>query len=197
MLSLTVLFWLMILLFALSGSLRGWSKEVVAASGLILSLFAINQFGFLLINLFGWTTDGLGGDVILAQRRQFYLFATIHLLITFFSFQGPRLSSGLGQRLKPRDNLQDKLLGGIVGAINGYLVVGALWAFLEYQTIGSGSWLQLAPGIPYPFDATVIVRPALDSSAAGIIAHLPIPFLSPYLPYIMVIVFLFLIIVMI
>ncbi len=195
MLSLTVLFWLMILLFSLSGSLRGWSKEVVAASGLILSLFAINQFGFLLINLFGWTVEALGQDV--AYIRQFYLFAGIHLLITFFSFQGPRLSSGLGQRLRPRDNLQDKLLGAIVGAINGYLVVGALWAFLEYHTIGSGNWVQLAPGVLYPFDATIITRPALESSATGIIAKLPIPFLSPYLPYIMVIVFLFLIIVMI
>ena len=195
MLSLTVLFWLMVLLFALSGSLRGWSKEVVAASGLILSLFAINQFGFLMINLFGWTVEALGES--LAYKRQFYLFAGIHLLITFFSYQGPRLSSGLGQRLRPRDNLQDKLLGAIVGAINGYLVVGALWSFLEYHTIGSGSWVQLPPGVPYPFDPTVIIRPTLDSAAAGIIAHLPIPFLSPYLPYIMVIVFLFLIIVMI
>ena len=196
MLSLTVLFWLMILLFALSGSLRGWSKEVVAASGLILSLFAINQFGFLLINLFGWTAQSLG-DPTLASRRQFFLFASIHLIITFFSYQGPRLSSGLGQRLRPRDNLQDKLLGAIVGAINGYLVVGALWSFLEYQTIGAGSWVQLSPGVPYPFDPTVITRPDVGSSAYNIISVLPIPFLSPYLPYIMVIVFLFLIIVMI
>ena len=195
MLSLTVLFWMMVLLFSISGSLRGWSKEVVAASGLILSLFAINQFGYLLIGLFGWTVEGLGEQ--LAYQRQFYLFASIHLLITFFSYQGPRLSSGLGQRLKPRDNLQDKLLGAIVGAINGYLVVGALWSFLEYHTVGSSSWVQLSPGVPYPFDPSIIVRPAIDSSAFNIIAKLPIPFLSPYLPYIMVIVFLFLIIVMI
>ena len=196
MLSLTVLFWLMILLFALSGSLRGWAKEIVAASGLILSLFAINQFGFLLVNLFGWTTEGLG-DPTLAHRRQFYLFAGIHLLITFFSYQGPRISSGLGQRLKPRDNLQDKLLGGIVGAINGYLVVGALWAFLEYQIGGASTWVQLAPGVAYPFDPSIIIRPEVGSTAYNIISKLPIPFLVPYLGYIMVLVFLFLIIVMI
>ena len=197
MLSLTVLFWMMILLFALSGSLRGWSKEVVAASGLVLSLFAINQFGFLILNLFGWTVDGLGGDAELAHRRQFYLFAGIHLIITFFSYQGPRLSSGLGQRLRPRDNLQDKLLGAIVGGLNGYLVVGAIWAFLEYQTTGSSSWVQLPPGVPYPFDPSIIERPPIGSTAYNIIARLPIPFLSPYLPYIMVVMFLFLIIVMI
>ncbi len=196
MLSLTVLFWLMILLFAISGSLRGWSKEVVAASGLVLSLFAINQFGYLLISFIGWTVESMG-DPTLAHRRQFYLFAGFHLLITFFSYQGPRMSSGLGQRLKPRDNLQDKLLGGIVGAINGYLVIGALWAFMEYQTAAPSTWVQLSPGVPYPFDPLLIIRPEVGSSAYAIIAKLPIPFLSPWLPYIMVIVFLFLIIVMI
>jgi uncharacterized membrane protein required for colicin V production len=49
MLSLGTLFWLMVLFFGIIGSLRGWTREVIATSGLILSLFAINQFGHLFL----------------------------------------------------------------------------------------------------------------------------------------------------
>lgn len=196
MLSLSALFWIAVGAFALVGALRGWAREVVATSGLVLALFIVNQFGFVLLNRVGQTAAALGNPA-LAQRPQFYLYTAFLLFLAFFSYQSPRLSGSIGARLRPRDTVQDKLLGAIVGGINGYLIAGAIWSFLEYQHTGAGQWTQLAAGVPYPFDPALIVRPAIGSTAAGLVTDMPMPLLAPYLPYLMVIMFLFVIIVMI
>jgi uncharacterized membrane protein required for colicin V production len=196
MLSLQVLFWITVGAFALVGALRGWAREIVATSGLVLALFIINQFGYTFLDRIGQSAADLG-DPNLAQKRQFYLDTGFLLFLAFFSYQSPRLAGSIGARLRPRDTIQDKLLGAIVGGVNGYLIAGSIWAFLEFTQVGSGQWVQLAPGVPYPFDPALIVRPAVGTTAAGMVANMPIPLLAPYLPYLMVIMFLFVIIVMI
>jgi uncharacterized membrane protein required for colicin V production len=191
MLSLGTLFWLMILFFGIIGSLRGWTREVIATSGLILSLFAINQFGNLFLGL------APTGGAVSPERQRFYYLAILHLIIAFFSYQGPAFAgTRFGERLRVRDNFQDKLLGLIVGALNGYLIVGSLWSFLEYRVQADGSWIQLAIGEFYPFEPTILVRPDLVEFGS-LMGRLPLPLLSPYLPFLVVIVFLFVIIVMI
>ncbi|NJN54498.1 MAG: CvpA family protein [Anaerolineae bacterium] len=196
MLSLSVLFWIVVGTFALVGALRGWAREVVAMSGLILALFIVNQFGYYILSFLGQTPAALN-DPALAARRQFGIYSAIFMLLAFFSYQSPRLSGSISSRLRPRDTFQDKLLGAIVGGVNGYLIAGGIWAFLEYINIAPTQWTGLPPGVPYPFDPALIVRPVVGSTAANMIAFLPIPLLSPYLPYLMVLMFLFVIIVMI
>jgi uncharacterized membrane protein required for colicin V production len=199
MISLGTVFWLMVAFFALIGTLRGWTREVIATSGLILSLFALNQFGFFLISLLGAAADVSADPVsiIAIRRQQFYILATVHLMIAFFSYQGPALAGrALGDRLRVRDSLQDKVLGAIVGAINGYLIVGTLWTFLEFQ-VGAGGYVKLPIGETYPFDTLTIVRPGVDSALISLIDKLPLPLLAPYLPFLVVVVFLFVIVVMI
>lgn len=199
MISLGTVFWLMVAFFALIGTLRGWTKEVIATSGLILSLFALNQFGFLLISLLGAASDVQANlvDMTAIRRQQFYILTTGHLIIAFFSYQGPALAGRtLGDRLRVRDSLQDKVLGAIVGAVNGYLIIGTLWTFLEFQ-VGAGGYARLPIGETYPFDALTIVRPAVDSPLVSLIEKLPLPLLAPYLPFLVVVVFLFVIVVMI
>jgi hypothetical protein len=41
MISLTVLFWVFIILFAIIGAMRGWSKELLVTFSVILALFLI------------------------------------------------------------------------------------------------------------------------------------------------------------
>jgi uncharacterized membrane protein required for colicin V production len=200
MISLNALFWLLIGLLALIGALRGWTKEVITTSGLILSLFALNQFGFFLINLLGVTVDPAAPDAADAlRRRQFYVLAAVHLLITFFSYQGPTIAGPrVTERLRVRDSFQDKVMGALVGAVNGYLLFGALWAFLEYEVGPNGFTQQLAEGVRYPFEMTTLVRPGLNGiPPSPLIDNLPLPFLAPYLPILVVLVFLFVIVVMI
>lgn len=192
MLSLGTLFWLMILFFAVIGSLRGWTREIIATSGLILSLFAINQFGNLLLGFA--PTSG----AIPPERQRFYYLAILHLVIAFFSYQGPTFAgSRFGERLRVRDNFQDKLLGLIVGALNGYLIIGSLWSFLEYRIQSAGQWLRLPAGEAYPFDMSILARPDVAMGLDALMGRLPLPLLAPYLPFLVVIVFLFVIIVMI
>ena len=83
------------------------------------------------------------------------------------------------------------------GALNGYLIIGSLWSFLEYRIQAPGQWLQLPAGEPYPFDFSVLVRPDVAGELGTLMGRLPLPVLEPYLPFLVVIVFLFVIIVMI
>lgn len=199
MISMGTFFWLMVAFFALIGTLRGWTKEIIATSGLVLSLFALNQFGFLLISLLGAAADVSTNpvDMTSIRRQQFYILASVHLIIAFFSYQGPAFAGRrLGDRLRVRDSLQDKVLGALVGALNGYLIIGTLWTFLEYQ-VGAGGYVKLPIGEPYPFDPIALVRPGVESPLLSLIDKLPLPLLAPYLPFLVVVVFLFVIVVMI
>jgi len=200
MISLGTFFWLMVSFFSLVGALRGWTKEVIATSGLVLSLFAINQFGAQLVGILGSVGNAAAAasETVPVERREFYILSIVHLTITFFSYQGPTFAGRrVGDRLRVRDSVQDKVLGAIVGAINGYLMVGTVWAFLEYRVLGANNWIALNPGVPYPFDPLVLARPAIDSTLLSLIGNLPIPLLAPFLPYLVVAAFLFVIVVLI
>jgi uncharacterized membrane protein required for colicin V production len=194
MISLFVLFWVMVVLFAIIGMMRGWSKEVIAMAGLILSLFTINTFGATLVNLLGGVRNELEvGGFDAAMRQQFYVLGTMHILIGFFSYQGVALMRG---RLSGREKFQERLLGLIFGAINGYLIVATLWSLLEYQ-VSPGEWIRLTANLPYAFDPH-LTRPAVDTPAAELLlTHLPLPWLNPLLPILLIAVFLFVIVVVI
>lgn len=194
MISLFAGFGMMVGFFALVGAMRGWSKEVIAMAGLILSLFTINTFGSILVRLLG----GFGGDtpqadIIVQMQRQFWVLGGITLIIAFFSYQSVVL---VRNRLAPREKIQERLLGFIFGAINGYLIFGTLWSLLEYRLTPEG-WLRLPENFPYAFSPTMI-RPIIESPAQEmLLTHLPIPWLIPWLPILIVLVFLFVIVVVI
>lgn len=196
MLSLTTAFWVLVLLFAFVGMMRGWTKEIVVTASVILALFTINQLMSPLFAFIGW--DNNINQPPEVRRWQFFIMSAFLLILAFIGYQGPTLArSRVGDRLTRRDDLQDKLLGFFVGALNGWLVVGSIWSFLEYKIVAANTWLRYTPDIPYPFDPTRISRPAPE--LAPIIDNLPIPFLtqSPYILLLLLILFvLFLLIVL-
>lgn len=196
MLSLTVAFWIMVLLFGVAGMMRGWTKEVLVTSACILALFTINQFMSTLFGFLKWDNN-----IVLApelRRWQFNIMTAFLLVLAFFGYQGPTLArSRVGDRLNRRDNLQERILGFLVGGLNGWFVIGSLWSFLEFRLVSASNWVRFTPDIPYPFNPAHITRPAPE--LASIIDNLPIPFLtqSPYiLPLLLVVVFLFILIVL-
>lgn len=195
MLSLTAAFWIMVFIFAFIGMMRGWTKEIVVTSAVILALFTINQFFSTIFGFVGWNNPATASPEL--RRWQFFAMSMFLLLLAFFGYQGPTLARSRAERLNRRDNLQDRTLGFIVGAINGWLIVGTIWAFLENQLVSASNWVRFPPDVPYPFDPTKIVRPAPD--LAPIIDNLPIPILtqSPFiLPLLMVFVFIFVLVVL-
>lgn len=205
MLSLRAIFWIFLIFFSLIGALRGWAKEIVATAGLVLSLFTLRTFGPTLLGALSLAdVVTIAGDPNRLYRQQFWLLTAIHLFIAFVSYQGPTLSPNVGTRLRRSENVQDKLLGGIVGFVNGYLIVGTLISFLEYRVQRNPAttgleFLPLLPTEPYPFDPSVIVRPFNDLSTQ-IFQVLPLTLFSGnplILPLLLVALFLVVLIVVV
>lgn len=191
MIGLITMLWIMIAFFAIVDMQRGWTRAVIATSGLVLSLFAINQFAPFLFGALGYLDEAFNETI---WRRQIFILATIHLTIGFFSYAGPAFAGKLAGRLAIRDNIQDKLLGLLVGSVNGYLAVGTLISLLQYRLTREG-WVPTTPA-PYPFPTDVLIR---AESVDAISQWLPIPLMTtnPYvLPVLLVLVFLFVLVVM-
>ncbi len=191
MITLDTWFWIMVGLFGIIGMMRGWTKEIVVTAALVLSLFALLTFGHYLIN-------PLAADAVTPQDRvkmQFYVASAIHLVFAFFAYQGPafmrQVSRGrFGERA--RGAIQESLLGFVVGAVNGYLIVGTLWSFLEYNFVAK---LPVDAGVAYPF--ATLIRPEVGSRTWEMISKMPLPLLEGWLPFLVVVLFLFVIIAMI
>lgn len=153
MLELATLVWVFVLVFAAVGLGRGWTKEVIAMAGIMLGLFALHQF------------DGAIRDQLLANssaQLKFVIQSAILLLITFFAYQTRALMGGRAADApdeRGRDATQSKALGGIVGALNGYLVSGSIWYFMHINDY---------PLSPY------IEAPAADTLSLGTVSNLPL-----------------------
>lgn len=195
MISMVTVFWTLVFLFALIGAFRGWTREVIVSSAVILALFTISQFSYTFFKFLG-QDNATTAPTEQVWRQQFYIMSAVLLLFTFFGYQGPAVVGRVGERLRVRDSFQDKLLGVIIGGLNGYLIAGSVWSFLEYRVIGANNWARYPLELPYPFSPEVITRPA--PAAAEIITNLPIPVLTanPYiLPVLLVAVFFFVLVV--
>ncbi len=184
MISISYIYWGLIALFGIIGYLRGWQKEVIAMAGLISSLAALSQFGYVIVtglsSILGGVADPLADATALA-RRSFWLQAVFHIFIAFFSYQvvtsiaGQSFGGRLGDRL--RAGLERRIVGALVGVINGYLLFGGLWSFLEYRLTQTG-YSQLLLGETYPFSPEIIIRPA-SGSALTLMKYLPLGIIAP------------------
>jgi uncharacterized membrane protein required for colicin V production len=181
--SLQFIFFFMVIFFAMIGYMRGWQREVIALSGLVGAVAMLYQFGDMLTGLVGSLTGGADLiDPYAIRRRQFWIQAVFIVVIAFFSYQvvarlaDQAMGGRFGERL--RGGLEKRVVGSLIGAINGYLLMGSLWGFLEYQ-VTTGGYVRLPLGEPYPFDPNVIVRPIVDASAAALADMLPLGVLSP------------------
>jgi uncharacterized membrane protein required for colicin V production len=177
MISIDVFFWFMVGFFGLIGYFRGWQKEVIALAGLVASIAALQQFGFQIVSII---TNLLTLDITSEAwlRQQFWIQTIFHLIISFFSFQvvarlADNVAGGkLGARL--RATLEKGIIGAIIGGLNGYLVIGTIWSFLEYQLTDQG-YLQIPANVPYVFNPEYIARPM----ESALTAWLPMALFGP------------------
>lgn len=120
MISLSVLFWMYVILFALIGAMRGWAKEILVTAGVIVSIFVIT----IIEKFIPFTRDALEADTAFTVR------IAVLALLTFFGYQGPNLPRVVDSGKFVRDRFQDVLLGVFIGAINGYMIFGTAWYYL-------------------------------------------------------------------
>ena len=200
MINLFLLFCMSLGLFAMIGYMRGWQKEVIALSGLVGAVAVLQQFGYEIVSFLGMVpVEGAGvEEVVAARQSQIYIQVLFFIIIVFFSYQvvtrlAVSASGGrLGDRL--RSGFERKVIGMFVGTLNGYLVIGSLWGFLEYVPVPSG-YEQLLPGVEYPFDPTIIIRPAINTFALAFTEYLPLGIFSPTVWLILFFVTFFIVIV--
>jgi hypothetical protein len=139
MVSLTVLFGMLVILFAIIGAMRGWAKELLVSASLMLGLF-MNAI------LENYITAYHTALMLQPPLTQFILRGGILVLLAFFGYQTPHIRA-LQPKLA-RERMEEILLGLVLGALNGFLLIGSLFFYLD-QT-------------GYP--TSLIIPPAADSA---------------------------------
>lgn len=122
MIAILVAFWAWIILFAIIGAMRGWAKTFLVIFSVILALAFISVVENLI--------PGLSTIIKRDPITQFWVRVGILTLLIFFGFQSPRLT-GLASPTMRREQIQDLLLGFILGIVSGFFVVGTYWYFIE------------------------------------------------------------------
>ena len=128
MVSLQFLFYIFLALFGIIGMIRGLRKEIVVTVAGILSLFIIDTVVPKL-----WAS--------LDATNALYVNLAVIFVTAFFGYQTPgfqRISSRF-----ERDSLVHLVMGGVTGALNGYIFFSSAWYYLA-QAGYPFSWI-LAP----------------------------------------------------
>lgn len=159
MMELSILIWVLAAIFAYVGWIRGWTKGIITLAGIMLGIFAMYQFDTLIrVTLFG----------DLPRDQTFVLQTIIFLIIVYFAYETRALERISANQNENRDELQNRVLGGIVGFVNGYLIGGTIWYILDVNRLPSGA---------YPLDPYV-VAPVPGSASAQAISNLPVYLLT-------------------
>lgn len=164
MISLSVLFWMYVILFAFIGAMRGWAKEILVTSGVIVALFLVT----ILETYIPFVRDSLTGEA------SFWVRMGVLAVMTFFGYQGPNLPRLVESGKFVRDRFEDFLLGTFLGAINGYLIFGTAWYYLEEA------------GYPFDWITAPNTLTAVGQNVQDLIDILPPQWLQPPLMYVAV-----------
>jgi hypothetical protein len=121
MMSLAIVFWMYVILFAIIGGMRGWAKEIMVSFSVILAL----AFIALLQRYVPFIKNELPPDGPIL----FWLRTIILVLLVFFGYQTPNISR-ISAKLT-REKLEHIILGIFIGAFNGYLIAGTIWFYLD------------------------------------------------------------------
>jgi len=136
----SVVFWVFLGIFVVVGMMRGWQREIIATASIVLALFALSQLNISL-RLTSLIADAKLDGLAPAQQllavdavkvKRFFILAAPFMLITFFGYLGPTLTRQLsGGRFgdRARARLQDSLIGVMIGALNGWLIISTLVRF--------------------------------------------------------------------
>lgn len=174
MVTLDAFFWMLVFIFALVGLMRGWAKEVLVSFSVVLGLFIITllqQFEPSIISALSTNNS----------TTLFWFRILLIGVLVFFGYQTPNLTRLAATNRFVREKLQDSLLGLFLGAINGFMIVGTMWFFLN--------------AAQYPFPS-IISPPAPDSNAAQLLALMPPEWLGiPVIYFAIALAFVFVLVV--
>jgi uncharacterized membrane protein required for colicin V production len=174
MLSLSFVFWMYIFLFAVVGAMRGWAKELLVACSVVLGIFVIS----VLEKFVPFVRDTVTGET------RFWVRAGIVAILVFFGYQTPKLPRLAESARFIRDTIQDSLLGLFLGAINGYLIFGTIWFYLNDANY------------PFPYITAPSAGDPFGEAALKLIPMLPPAWLgAPFIYFAVALSFVFVLVV--
>ncbi|HEX7394845.1 MAG TPA: CvpA family protein [Anaerolineaceae bacterium] len=174
MVSLDAFFWMLVFIFGLVGLMRGWAKEVLVSFSVVLGLF--------IITLLQQFEPSIIAALAMDNSTTLFWFRVLLIgVLVFFAYQTPNISRLAATNRFVREKLQDSLLGLFLGAVNGFMIVGTMWFFLN--------------AAQYPFPS-IISPPAPDSNAAQLLALMPPEWLGiPVIYFAIALAFVFVLVV--
>lgn len=169
MVTLYSMLWVFAVFFAIIGAIRGLRRELISLGGVILATFTLYQFDVLLRGVFLASVP---------RDQAFFIQCGLFCIIVYFAYQTRSFGSYDDTDNVPGSRrIQNAILGGLVGGLNGYMIWGAIWYFLDIND--------------YPFNPLVIA-PAPGSISAQALNAIPLVLLgsSEILTIIVIIMFL-------
>lgn len=121
-------FFMIVAVFVFIGSMRGWVKEILVTFSVILALF-VEQVLTEMVGPIAQIWNNL--DVM----SQFWIRGVVFVILIVFGYASPALAERIGAKVA-RERLQDILLGFFIGLLNGLLIVGTLWFYLDQAYYG-------------------------------------------------------------
>ncbi|NLD42081.1 MAG: hypothetical protein GX657_01160 [Chloroflexi bacterium] len=137
-----VVFGIVVFVFALIGLGRGFLREMGATTVLVLVLFFLSRFdGYLDRGMLKGITL-IDSTVTTEQARQVQCWVLLFIIVgvTFLSYHGETLA--FPGHLN--EGVQSVLLGLLGGTLNGYLVAGSIWYYMDKFGYPI-RWLGFAP----------------------------------------------------
>ena len=173
MMSVIYLFWMYVFLFGVIGAMRGWAKELMVIFSVVTSLA---------VNLLLEKYIPLVRDLDKTTTSVFWIRVIILIALVYFGYQTVNISRLAGKAL--RENLQDTLIGAVLGGVNGYLVAGSV---LYYNHVAN---------YPYPNVISRAADPAIAEAIEKLMAVMPPRFLGePSIYFAVIIILIFIIVV--
>ena len=155
MISIVAFFGMFIAFFGVMGAMRGWAKELLVTSAVVLGLF-INAI------LESYITPYRTALFLQPVATQFVVRAGLLVMLAFFGYQTPNIRALQGKLA--RERLEEVPLGLFLGVLNGYLIGGSVWLYLHEAG--------------YP--TALVVQPESGSELATQVANI-LPYLPPAL----------------
>jgi len=122
LISLTVLFGLLVVLFGVIGAMRGWAKELLVTSAVVLGLF-LNSILATYVLSYRTALEAEPSGTAFTVR------SLVLVVLAIFGYQTPKIQA-LQAKLV-REHLEGILLGLVMGLLNGYLLIGSLWSYMH------------------------------------------------------------------
>jgi hypothetical protein len=169
---LEVLWGVLVITFVFIGIVRGFLKELGVTTVLLVFLFGLSlfedripQFLTNAVSAVGYSMPRVSAPAGRAIWASFYVLVIV--FVTLISYHGETLAF----EGKPPKGPKGILFGSMTGLLNGYLVSGSLWYFLDKYN--------------YPIGLLQFREP-LTNFAQSLVPLLPLTLLRPFLPFLVV-----------